>query len=107
MAKPFIDFLARREGASDFGIYSDGVCIGHLADCEVCHVFISDDEDLAERVCDLIEGDMSLREILACVRRSFESFRADRDAETAFERDCEGAWLRAAEYCAHTQVGAI
>ena len=94
-------FVARRAG-SDFRLFADGIEFGRLADCEVTHVFVSDDEQLAGYI--QIEGDMSIREMLAAVRAGYEACHADRAAEARHEMHCEGAWLRAAEYDPEAQA---
>jgi hypothetical protein len=94
-------FIARRAG-SDFNLFVDGVQFGRLADCEVAHIFITDDERLAQYV--EIEADYSIREKLAAIRAGYEAYVADIRAEMDFERASESAWLRAAEYCPEAQA---
>jgi hypothetical protein len=90
-------FVARRAG-SDFNLFADGVRFGRLVDCEITHVFVSDDERTADYIAHRLEGDMSIREMLAEVRAGYEAMKADDAAEAAHDMACEGAWLRAAEY---------
>jgi hypothetical protein len=90
-------FTAKRDG-SDFILKADGVVFGRLADCEVTHIFVSEDEQLEQFVGHRIEGDMSVREMLAEVRKGYEAYAADLRAEHESEAWAENAWLRAAEY---------
>jgi hypothetical protein len=92
-----VNLTAQRDG-SDFIVKADGVAFGRLADCEGTHVFVSQDEQLAGYIAHRIEGDMSVREMLAEVRKGYEAFAADLRAEHEAEAWAENAWLRAAEY---------
>lgn len=87
--------------SGDVLVFKNGVQFGRLANCEFCHVFESDDEELAERVSDGIEGDMSVREMLAVIRAAYERLDLDREAESAAEHYAENAWLRHAERYDH------
>lgn len=91
-----VDLVARRDG-SDLVLFADGFRFGRLADCEVCHVFESNDEELEGFVAHRIEGDMSVREMLAEVRAGYEAYSAFVQAEAKAEAYAEGAWLRHAE----------
>ena len=91
------NFIARRSG-SDFLLFADGYQFGRLANCEVTYVFVSDDERVADYIAHRLEGDMSVRELLAEVRVGYEALLADEAAEAAHDVACEGAWLRAAEH---------
>lgn len=94
------NFVARREG-SDFRLFVDGVEFGRLADCEVCHIFESDDEELDGYIADRIEGDMSVREMLAEVRAGYEAWDRDQAAIAKAELYAENAWLRHSERYDH------
>lgn len=91
-----MQMTARRIG-SDFELFANGSRIGRLADCEVCHVFTSDDAEMADAINAFIEGDMSPREMLAAVRTGYEQFQADMRAMHAFESSTEDAWLHHSE----------
>ena len=82
----------------DVRLLCDGAQFGRFANCEVAHVFVSNDDELADQVSMEIEGDMSLRERLAIVRRCYDHLAESRRRENEAERLAEGAWLRAAEY---------
>lgn len=92
------DFIARRDG-SDFLLFADGIQFGRLADCETTHVFVCEDEQLAQHV--YIEGDYSIREMLAAVRAGYEAYEAEISAEAKSEREAEAAWLHHAELYDH------
>lgn len=91
-----MEMIARRQG-SDFELFADGFKIGRLADCEVCHVFESDDEEIEDYIANRIEGDMSVREMLAAVRAGYEAFDRDQASLAKAEAYAESAWLRHAE----------
>lgn len=91
-----MEMIAKRNG-SDFEIFANGSKIGRLADCEVCHVFQSDDEEIEGYIVHRIEGDMSVREMLAEIRKGYEAFDRDQASIAKAEFDAENAWLRHAE----------
>ena len=94
-----MDMVARiSRDTGDVHLFCDGARFGRLANCEVAHVFVSDDDELDDQVNLQIEGDMSLRERLAIVRRCYEHLAESRRSENEAERLAEDAWLRAAEY---------
>lgn len=66
-----IKMFARRSG-SDFDIYADGSRIGTLADCEIAHIFISEDDEFAKHVHSRIEADMLISERLVVIREVYE-----------------------------------
>lgn len=93
-----MEFFAKRVG-SDFTLFvrCEGYAskIGRLADCEVTHIFESDDEELVDYV--RLEGDMSIREMLVQVRLGYVALQARHTSEAKAEMYAEGAWLRQAE----------
>jgi hypothetical protein len=94
-----MDMFARIDrDTGDVHLFCDGAQFARLANCEVAHVFVSDDDELADQVELQTEGDMSLRERLAIVRRCYEHLIESRIRENEAERLAECAWLRAAEY---------
>ena len=96
------NFVAkRRTGALD--LFADGFHFGSLVDCEVCHLFESSDEELVEMVNHNLEGDMSVREMLAVAKAAYLAQCANDAAIHRAESAAEGAWLRAAEYDAEAQ----
>ena len=94
------NMIAKRNG-SDFRLFADGFEIGRLADCEVCHIFESDDEEIEGYIAHRIEGDMSLTEMLASVRAGYEAFNRDQASLAKAEQDAENGWLRHAERYDH------
>lgn len=99
-------FTARKTG-SDFALFVNGsnVPFGFLRDCEVCHIFESEDEELVDYIAGNIEGDMSLSEMLATVRTGYEACNADSAAIYESETFSENAWLRHSErYDAEAQA---
>ena len=75
-----LNLIARRDG-TDFLLFRDGEKFGRLADCEICHVFLSDSNILDELVQARISGDMSIREMLAVVRQAVEEIDAHNEDE--------------------------
>jgi hypothetical protein len=89
-------FTARRAG-SDFELFCapSRVPFGKLVDCELCYVFQSDDDRLDDAIAHRLEGDMSLRELLAEVRAGYVAYDAYLAAEAEAERQTE---LRVEQY---------
>jgi hypothetical protein len=93
------EFIARLDRVTgDYEILVNGRSLGRLANCEVAHIFCSDDEAFDNAVNEAFEADYSLREQFAAIRRVYEAREADEAGEAEAERIAEGAWLRTAEY---------
>ena len=91
-----VEMIAKRDG-SDFDLFADGFKIGRLSDCEVCHIFQTEDEDLDGYVSHRIEGDMSLGEMLKEVRLGYEAYREFCRLEAQAEARSENAYVRMCE----------
>lgn len=90
-------FTAKRK-IGQYKLLADGVEFGSLEDCEVCWIFCSEDDELAEIVNDALAGDMSPSEMLPVVKRIYLSVWTGRRTEHQAELSAEGAWLRRAEH---------
>lgn len=91
-----MQMVAKRNGP-DFELFADGFFIGKLVDCEVCFVFQSEDEELEDRICHRLQGDMSVRELLAEVRAGYEDLSEFIRLEHEAEMRADEAWVRAYE----------
>ena len=82
--------VAKRVGP-DFHLFTDGMKVpfGKLVDCELCHIFESDDERLDYEVDAKLEGDMSLREMLDVVRKAYEAVQAGYAEEMEADRETD------------------
>lgn len=92
-----MDMIAKRTEENSFEIFADGYKIGILSNCEVAHIFLSEDEEIEGYIVHRIEGDMSLREMLREIRAGYESFVADQRSLAEAEMRSENAWLIHAE----------
>lgn len=98
------NFIARRVGTSDFSLFVDGREFARLVDCERGYVFLSNDEELKERVDGQIEADMSVREMLAVVRSTYEFMEADARSLYEMESAAERAYELQNHYWAQEQT---
>lgn len=90
-------FIAKRS-TGKLELFANDFNFGRLSDCEICWIFVSDDQELSEIVNEALSGDMSSTEMLPIVKACYLRVCADRKAECEHDMLCEGAWLRAAEY---------
>ncbi len=99
-----VNFIAKRR-IGQLALFADGFQIGTLNDCESCWIFegAGNDEVMEQHIADALEGDMSITEMLAEVRRVYTGFAQMYADECVAEAHAEGAWLRAAEYDAEAQ----
>ena len=87
----------------DYLIFDKGMAVpfGRLANCEIAHIFCCEgpypDEALAEAINAEAEGDFSLREWLAVIRKWCDLRTREQQEIMAAERWAEQGWLRAAE----------
>lgn len=80
----------------DYVLKVDGREFGRLSNCEVAHVFTSNDQRLMDNVN--IEGGMSIREMLAEVKRAYNALETNDIAEAKHEQACEKAYYNTIEY---------
>ncbi len=90
-------FIAKRS-TGKLELFADDFNFGRLSDCEVCWIFVSNDDELSEVINEAIAGDMSPLEMLPIVKAMYLQVQADRKLEAEHEAYCESAWLRKAEY---------
>ena len=85
---------------NDIALFEDRMTVpfGYLKNCEVCHVFQSECDQLREYIAYRIEGDMSLTEMLAQVRAGYEAYYKDLASEYNLENSADMAVERAFEY---------
>ena len=83
-------YTAKQVG-SDFHLYqpSMDVPFGKLVDCEVCHIFQSPDQQLEYYVNEALEGDMSIREMLAVIRTEKDELDIQQAAEAKADIETE------------------
>lgn len=84
-----MQFTAKKVN-SDFILKVDGCEFGRLVDCESIHIFQSSDDMLTEIVNSKMEGDFSLKEMLATAKAGYLAYvtycQAEQNAELASER---------------------
>ena len=76
---------AVKTSADHFNLYAGEMKVpfGEITNCEVCWIFLTEDEYLKQEIGDKISGDMGPFEMLPIIRAAYDAVEAGHAAEAA------------------------